>query len=304
MPSLYDAWPTGDDPGPDTDPTPDDLSGDENISEDDQTDYTEPGQGMTFSGSDPSVWSGRGDPDEPEDQNSDVPPTETEEQTATVPGEGDTLDQSDDPEYQEHLGDEQAGDDEDDRPVDPADIDAGRLIDATDEVRYPEQGFEQRDVDYSEPWTAERAAEFSEAAFEFEGILADIREIPEAVEQELADYYNEQAQERAAEFIDYVVEFDRLLADVQAMPDAIEWELSGWRDLIDIDLETDASSEFDDTAGELVPFGLEDISDPGAPELEADLTTPSLLVDFGDIVGGVEIDTLLVEFGLINVEDV
>lgn len=73
MPSLFDFNFTGDDPGPDTDPMLDNPDS-QHDGEDDRANYEEPGRGLTFTGHDPTSFSGRGNAEEPTKQESDVPP--------------------------------------------------------------------------------------------------------------------------------------------------------------------------------------------------------------------------------------
>lgn len=116
MSRFYDFNFADDDPGPDTDPTvdfPEDAENGDNIPND-ATNYDEPGSGDTFSGRDPSVWDGSGNPEEPEAQDDQAAaPIETEAQSATVPPPA-QYGQRDNPEATPQQGDDQSGDDEDD----------------------------------------------------------------------------------------------------------------------------------------------------------------------------------------------
>lgn len=130
--------------GPDTDPTPgdpliDDSSDDSSLQTSDPTDtlptdatnYTEPGEGDSFRGEDPSVWSGNGNPDEPQaEQDLATVPVETQELSATAPGDP-SYGRKDDPDVVEQLGDEAYGDDEID-DTNPEDIVADTTVDVED----------------------------------------------------------------------------------------------------------------------------------------------------------------------------
>lgn len=112
--------------GPDTDPTPSEHLLDDDDPTDlqttdptddlptDATNYTEPGEGDSFRGADPTVFSGNGNPEEPQAQvDQATAPVETYEQTATAPNDP-SYGRQDDPDAVEQLGDEAAGDDETD----------------------------------------------------------------------------------------------------------------------------------------------------------------------------------------------
>lgn len=159
MASLWDFDFTGDDPGPDTDPTPDSTNGYDDwpfdLVEDDATDYKEPGVGDTFLGQDPTVFAAEGNPDEPGAQTSDVPPLEAEQQTATN-NDPQNFGEKDDPESQEQPGDQQAGDNEDDT-ADPADVDSSGIVDSADDIEYPEQGIDNDETTTRQPERIEPA---------------------------------------------------------------------------------------------------------------------------------------------------
>lgn len=104
----------------DTDPIVELDDSDEDNSEDatepvDKTNYQEPGSGDSFSGEDPSVFEGEGNPEKPEAQTDQATsPIEIDSQSATVPDGGGTFGRSDDPDAKENVADEETGDDEDD----------------------------------------------------------------------------------------------------------------------------------------------------------------------------------------------
>lgn len=166
MASLVDFDFTGDDGGPDTDPTPFDISNEmspDTVSsdgiQDDATNYVEPGVGDTFAGQDPTVFAAEGDPDEPESQTSDTPPLEAEQQTATY-NDPKNLGEKDDPESQEQVGDQQAGDVEDDT-ADPADVDSSGTVDSADDIAHQEQGIDNDEVTAKEPERTVESAEWT-----------------------------------------------------------------------------------------------------------------------------------------------
>lgn len=78
MPSYNDTSWGNDAPGPDTDPTLDDVENADSHDgvRDDNTNYHEPGEGSTFAGQDPSVWDGYGQPDEVTPQTDEIPAIE------------------------------------------------------------------------------------------------------------------------------------------------------------------------------------------------------------------------------------
>lgn len=88
MPSMADFNFSGDDPGPSTDPTVDEVdaspmsesTGEEAV---DDTNYKEPGQGETFAGNDPTSFDSEGNAEQPNFQQSDVPPIEIEAEAVT-----------------------------------------------------------------------------------------------------------------------------------------------------------------------------------------------------------------------------
>lgn len=308
MPSLWDFNFTGDDPGPDTDPTPDGVFGEELPGEDDATNYQEPGYGETFGGGDPTVFSNQGDPDEPEEQTSDVPPIETDEQTATVPGEDygtAAPGRADDPEVGEHPGDEAAGDDEDDGPPDPALIDATEQIDSTEEVRYPEQGRDTDDLTVRSPETV-RGPDLTgltealvESALPFDEAKADLE-----LMNELLAWQHRQNEIMKAELLDFAVRF----LDYRG-PLAQYDEASNLYDPMDL-LDFDDASIFDVEARVLndgEDFTLLDVDGPDDfdPLLYDEFfTTQTSLLEFSDVVGGIDIDTMLVEFGFLGEDQV
>lgn len=120
MAKFYDQNFGDDEPGPDTDPTPDIDNDEENNIDDgltpiDQTNYQEPGIGDSFAGEDPSVWEAEGNPEKPEAQTDQATsPIEIDNQSATVPDGGGTFGRNDDPDAKEDIADEETGDDEDD----------------------------------------------------------------------------------------------------------------------------------------------------------------------------------------------
>ncbi len=69
--------------------------------------------------------------------------------------------------------------------------------------------------------------------------------------------------------------------------------------LLDVDENIRSTLQDYEFASELPEMDGEDNDDLG------DLfTSPSLLIDFGDIIGGVDQDTYLTEFNMINQDDV
>lgn len=114
--------------GPDTDPTPGEFLIDDDEEDDgdlqstdptdtlpsDATNYTEPGEGDSFAGEDPSVWSGNGNANEPEAQVDQAStPVEIGEQSSTTPYDP-SYGRRDDPDSVENVSDEAVGDDESD----------------------------------------------------------------------------------------------------------------------------------------------------------------------------------------------
>ncbi len=162
-----------DDPGPDTDPTPEefealasDLTGlfEEEI---DRTNYDEPGAGKTFRGEDPSIWDASGNPERPTEQTDQARGSvEVAEQSATVPDDQ-QYKRIDDPERREVPTDEQADDNEVDdikfediyssiedymEEIDSDDEEYYDLLDCLDEdleeyLDYLEEGLEEQYID-------------------------------------------------------------------------------------------------------------------------------------------------------------
>lgn len=327
MANLYDFWFTGDDPGPDTDPFPDSFlyegyAVDDPLTEDDRLNFQEPGYGETFGGGDPTVFQSTGDPDEPDVQEDAaiIPAIETEEQTATIPDEKD-VGWRDDPESREAVGDEAEGDDEDDGPPDPAQIDAGADTDSSDEVQYPEQG---QDTDNLTVRTPERGGVFAFqrpevrpgskydplAAQRTEGLLDELVAVAEDPElnqiaQELLDWQAAQMEQLKQELFDYAIKLldaGFIFEGPETGMDPFEVDPTVSLDAEIVEAEAMVMDEFGLGVEENGPEPLDLIDALDAPD---DLfTSDSALMDFGDVLGGVNLDTLLVEFGFLNQEDV
>lgn len=80
--NLYDNNFGDDGGGPDTDPTPDPVDPYEDDGAplpEDTNNFQEPGEGSSFAGQDPSVWEGRGNPEQPDQWDGVVPTTETQD---------------------------------------------------------------------------------------------------------------------------------------------------------------------------------------------------------------------------------
>ena len=266
---------------PPPDPVPQGMIGDDPINT-----YSNVGEGETFAGGDPTVWDTDSNSDEPEQQETEVPPIQTAEQTATVPDDPINLDQSDDPERQEQIGDEKEGDNEDDGPPDPALIDSGRLTDSTDEVRYPEQGIDSTDLEYRTPERVEAV----------DPVPWTLTSVIEAFKEELYDRMVE-AEQQWMQHTQYVFGWDVEELDLQAPYSTDYLENVGEQ----ITLETDAVSL----------YGLQDGDDDlryDQYETEIDdsdsFTSPTQLLSFSDVLGGIDIDTLLVEFNIVGQDDV
>lgn len=197
-----------DDPGPDTDPTPEEFEGDltglfeEEI---DRTNYDEPGAGKTFRGEDPSVWDGSGDVERPSEQPDQTRGSvEIAEQSADVPDDQ-QYKRINDPEQRETPGDEQAGDNEVDdvkfediyssiedymEEVDSDDEEFYDLLDCLDEdleeyLDYLEEGLEEAYIDEltEQPGSLDIA--------DFAGDLANESMIIEF--QDIDSYYDEES---------------------------------------------------------------------------------------------------------------
>lgn len=314
MPSFQDFNFTGDDPGPDTDPTPEgnlfdwNTYLDENFEqdigpdgiEDDATNYREPGVGDSFLGQDPTVFAAEGDPDEPTAQTSDVPPIETEQQTAEENPDPRMLGEKDDPEAQEAIGDNQEGDVEDD-DSDPALIkQAEDDVDPTEEIRHPEQGFEDSETtvtvypeDY-QPWD-NRPAEPSAK-----------QDIPKEVMQDLID----SAQELARSFERIIAELDdmRPIGDLPNF--AADWNILGHFDLIGSlqSGETELGDQLDGFEDEVdasqLISALVDNEDGDIDEALDLVLSPTDLGDMVDVDGLIDNDTFLTEFQANNADTI
>lgn len=232
----------------------------------------QPSAGDSYQGTDPTAFS---------EQDGII-----DEQEATAP-DAQTLGQSDDPEAQEGIGDEAEGDDEDDTS-DPALVDSGKAIDATDDVRYPEQGIDNDELTITEPESI-NPQEYSGPASIFitEPKLFDIA-------QELLDWQAKEYDKLLLELLDLR---DQALTDEQHILLSIE------QDTLDyiIDIDDRITNQFANFA-----FDLEDVELDGEDndDLGDGFTTPSLLTEMADIIGGVDQDTYLTSFQWLNADDI
>lgn len=233
----------------------------------------DPGAGDSYQGTDPTAFTEQGGT--------------IDEQQATAP-DAQTLGEQDDPEAQEAAGDEAEGDDEDDSS-DPAQVDSGRAVDPTEEVRFPEQGQDLDELTYKSPESIQPSDE--ESVFVRDPELFEIA-------QELLDYQATLNDEIRNELFDWFIEQreSALLSKLDAFLDQAELDLEF---LLDVDENIRSTLQDYEFASELPEMDGEDNDDLG------DLfTSPSLLIDFGDIIGGVDQDTYLTEFNMINQDDV
>jgi hypothetical protein len=313
MPSMADFNFAGDDPGPSTDPEidpvdydPDDPnSTDDDGVEDDVADYQEPGQDDTFIGAEPTVFGAEGDPNEPEAQNSDVPPIETTAQR--IRNWNDYVDR--DPRTgrfirKETLPEAMEGPNEEAEhsEPDPSEVDAGEQVDAGDEVDWEPDAPVTDEVTailevFQDPENVAEQEAYNRRldAYAADPDLADIA-------AELLEWEQQQLDALRNQLFDYAIDLldefglDAWPAQDTAFEDAEEVEVASFLDAAVETLEADASGE----------VGEEDFyNDEYRVEGSDDdfFTTPTLLADFADIAGGVDIDTMLVEFGLIALDD-
>lgn len=243
-----------------------------------------PGAGDSYQGTDPTAFS---------EQDGTI-----DEQAAAAP-DAQTLGQSDDPEAQEDTGDEAYGDDEDDTS-DPAQVDSGEHISAVEEVRYPEQGSDADELTVREPESINPGDYAGPAS-----VLVTDPELFKVVE-ELLDWQATEWDNFLLELLEGVTDardrsdarllrrLDRTLDQQdQAMFDALDYLLD-LDDKITNQMANFAFDEFDS-----VELDGEDNDDLGDG-----FTTPSLLAEMADIVGGVDQDTFLTEFQWLNAEDI
>lgn len=226
-----------------------------------------PGAGDSYQGTDPTAFS---------EQDGTL-----DEQEAAAP-DAQTLGQSDDPEAQEGVGDEAEGDDEDDTS-DPALVDSGEAIDATDEVRYPEQGIDSDELTITEPESI-NPQDYSGPA----SIFVTDPELFDIV-QELLDWQSK--------------DYDKFLLELLDLRDEQSLLLSIEQDTLDyiLDIDDSIANQFTNFA-----FDLEDVELDGEDndDLGDGFTTPSLLTEMADIVGGVDQDTYLTSFQWLNADNI
>lgn len=230
-----------------------------------------PGAGDSYQGTDPSAFS---------EQDGTV-----DEQQAAAP-DAHTLGQSDDPEAQEAVGDEAEGDDEDDTS-DPAQVDSGEAIDATDEVQYPEQGIDADELTIREPEQVHL-------------VTLDDRKLL-LTDQELVEELRSLEVEDREAFLRSI--FDEILQERQRIADEFASVLDTnniFEYLLDID---------DKVTNQMANFAFDDFEDveldgEDNDDLGDGFTTPSLLAEMSDIIGGVDQDTFLTEFQWLHQEEI
>lgn len=230
-----------------------------------------PGAGDSYEGTDPTAFT---------EQDGTV-----DEQEAAAPDAN--FGQADDPEAQEGVGDEAEGDDEDDTS-DPSLIDSGRIIDATDDVRYPEQGDQLDELTYTSPESIQPSDEAS--IFVRDPELAQIA-------QELLDWQANELEQMRLELFNWFIE---------QRDNDITSEDATFEDQAEIDLEflLNVDGRIRSLLGNYVFDSLHPELDGEDDDDLGDLfTSPSLLIDFGDIIGGVDQDTYMVEFNSVSHED-
>jgi hypothetical protein len=320
---------TGDDPGPQTDPMPDAGDGwEEAVFEDDAANYREPGRGGAFSGEDPSVWDGEGDPDEPEYQGSDVPPVSTTNYRSKLV----LLDRCDacgaftfDGHHRCPLAPADEAVEGEPGPVpDPADVDPAITIDSTDEISYPDSqpvtdevtapewrptafSFTEGDLDDYLPVTNDEEVAVLEAV-EDGDVLRPIREHLDAVDALAAGAeptVGDGMWERFDDFFDWlkwaIIKQSR---EQWKFTDMIpyEWTHAYTRDRMqDFFGMSAGGDDFDSLEAAIV-----DISDGLADEFVEgvmDFTSSSHLADFADVEGSIELETFLAEFQHLQSED-
>lgn len=232
-----------------------------------------PGAGDSYQGTDPTAFS---------EQDGTI-----DEQQAAAP-DAHTIGQSDDPEAQEAVGDEAEGDDEDDTS-DPAQVDSGEAIDATDEVRYPEQGQDAQELTIREPESIDPQ--------DYSGPASVLVTDPELFDH-IQDLLNIAAKERE-DFLQELVD----LRD-QMLLDELDTILDIHQNTLDYILDID-----DKITNQMSNFAFDDFEDveldgEDNDDLGDGFTTPSLLAEMADIVGGVDQDTFLTEFQWLHQEEI
>lgn len=371
MPSLEDFNFTGDSLGPDTDPVPDNYTGAEIPGEDDVANYPEPGEGETFLGGDPSVWSGQGDPDEPDAWTSDVPPLLLGDTNDTFTGAGlmcancgaridVALWYHECPGGSSSSAESFSESSEVDGNTGAEEIDAGTDTDSSDEVEYPEQLISLGDeLTYKQIERVNninlmlgRRINITNRSIDpavIEEELAAIEEDTEEEEVELPAPPGEPVIQDPVDDAVLAVRTRRQALEVVALESVfydiatslISWNESAlnayknrlitwyglqeeWGLITVPDYEITADKAMVMLTGNDDEFLqadiLEDVTDMVSdypegdeslwqsildlePELEDNFTSPSQLVNFGDVLGGIDIDTMLTEFNITNADD-
>lgn len=303
MANIYDNNFGDDGAGPDTDPTPDFEQLSFDFDDIDQTNYEEPGEGDTFSGQDPSVWEGRGNPENPEAQDSVVVAA-----VETTDHQADDQDATRQTDFFSELDDPNDPDNEDDSS-DPAQVDSSAATDSSDEVQYQEQTPVTTEVTVEEPERIESEVPQDERAgqipFPDKGPTPLDEFILDTLGWSINDLNSlEQTYARAAAA--YERRLDRRLdrsLDKQdlALDFRLESAIEAW-DFQHTPEFLEAQAILEEEFDRWDQLMTQDSADE--PLFEELFTEASLLADFGDVLGSIDQETMLTEFQFLGQDNI